>query len=160
MASSRGGLGPRQARGASGGRSGKGRRRARRSGLGVPHVASPAADVGADRTAAAAAAAPSLKSPLRAGARVQEDLNARGWRFCLIGGVANFRWETPRPANDLDLTVLTGFGYLSVDQCRSSDMAAKAPRRSILIIAHDFPTRECQRTGVRLRSPLAADRRS
>jgi Nucleotidyl transferase AbiEii toxin, Type IV TA system len=32
------------------------------------------------------------------------------WKFCFIGGVANFRWGTPRLTNDLDLTLLTGFG--------------------------------------------------
>lgn len=37
-------------------------------------------------------------------------LEQRGWRFCFIGGVANFRWGTPRLTNDLDLTVLAGFG--------------------------------------------------
>lgn len=51
-----------------------------------------------------------MRSLLQTGARVQGLLLARGFRFCFIGGVANFRWGTPRLTNDLDLTVLTGFG--------------------------------------------------
>ncbi len=45
-----------------------------------------------------------------AGASLQQQLDARGWQFCFIGGVANYRWGTPRLTNDLDLTLLTGFG--------------------------------------------------
>lgn len=45
-----------------------------------------------------------------AGATVQGVLLDLGWRFCFIGGVANFRWGTPRVTNDLDLTLFTGFG--------------------------------------------------
>lgn len=51
-----------------------------------------------------------MRSLLQAGARVQVRLLARGFRFCFIGGIANFRWGTPRLTNDLDLTVLAGFG--------------------------------------------------
>lgn len=51
-----------------------------------------------------------MRSLLQAGARVQAKLTARGLRFCFIGGIANFRWGTPRLTNDLDLTVLAGFG--------------------------------------------------
>ncbi len=41
---------------------------------------------------------------------MQAQLTARGFRFCFIGGIANFRWGTPRLTNDLDLTVFAGFG--------------------------------------------------
>jgi hypothetical protein len=51
-----------------------------------------------------------LKTLFEAGARLQRTLDERGWRFCFIGGVANFRWGTPRLTVDLDLTLLTGFG--------------------------------------------------
>ena len=47
---------------------------------------------------------------LEAGARLQRTLEAQQWQFCFIGGVANFRWGTPRLTTDLDLTLLTGFG--------------------------------------------------
>jgi len=51
-----------------------------------------------------------VRTLLHAGARVQEALERHNWQFCFIGGVANFRWGTPRLTNDLDLTLLTGFG--------------------------------------------------
>ncbi|MGH7583060.1 MAG: nucleotidyl transferase AbiEii/AbiGii toxin family protein [Gemmatimonadales bacterium] len=51
-----------------------------------------------------------MNSLLLAGARVQRTLERHSWKFCFIGGVANFRWGTPRLTNDLDLTVLSGFG--------------------------------------------------
>ncbi len=51
-----------------------------------------------------------MKTLLQAGAAVQRTLEGHAWRFCFIGGIANFRWGTPRLTNDLDLTLLTGFG--------------------------------------------------
>jgi hypothetical protein len=51
-----------------------------------------------------------MKTLLIAGAAVQRVLEKRQWRFCFIGGIANYRWGTPRLTNDLDLTLLTGFG--------------------------------------------------
>ena len=35
---------------------------------------------------------------------------AQGWRFCFIGGVAVQRWGRPRVTDDIDVTLLTGFG--------------------------------------------------
>jgi hypothetical protein len=35
---------------------------------------------------------------------------ARGWRCCVIGGVAVQRWGEPRQTRDVDLTLLTGLG--------------------------------------------------
>ena len=40
----------------------------------------------------------------QAGARVQQIFERHDWKFCFIGGVANFRWGTPRLTSDLDLT--------------------------------------------------------
>lgn len=51
-----------------------------------------------------------MRTLLEAGGRLQRALDDHGWRFCFIGGVANFRWGTPRLTSDLDLTLLTGFG--------------------------------------------------
>jgi len=34
----------------------------------------------------------------------------RAWSFCVIGGVAVQRWGEPRGTQDVDLTVLSGFG--------------------------------------------------
>jgi hypothetical protein len=41
---------------------------------------------------------------------LQGFLEARGWPFCFIGGVAVQHWGEPRATRDLDLTVFTGFG--------------------------------------------------
>jgi predicted nucleotidyltransferase len=41
---------------------------------------------------------------------VQRWLEDRGWRFCFICGVALQVWGAPRQTNDVDLTLLTGFG--------------------------------------------------
>jgi hypothetical protein len=41
---------------------------------------------------------------------VQTFCRARGWRFCFIGGLAVHRWGEPRLTQDVDLTLLTGFG--------------------------------------------------
>jgi hypothetical protein len=35
---------------------------------------------------------------------------ARGWRFCFIGGIAVQRWSNPRFTHDADMTLLTGIG--------------------------------------------------
>lgn len=51
-----------------------------------------------------------MRTLLEAGGRLQRTLDDLGWRFCFIGGVANFRWGNPRLTSDLDLTLLTGFG--------------------------------------------------
>ena len=34
----------------------------------------------------------------------------RGWRSCLIGGIALLRWGEPRFTRDVDVMLLTGFG--------------------------------------------------
>lgn len=46
----------------------------------------------------------------RAAADLQRRLQERGWRFCLIGGLALQRWGEPRETIDVDVTLLTGFG--------------------------------------------------
>lgn len=51
-----------------------------------------------------------MKALLDAAAALQREFEQRGWRFCCIGGIANFRWGTPRLTNDVDVTLLTGFG--------------------------------------------------
>ena len=42
---------------------------------------------------------------------VQSFCQARGWRFCFIGGIALQRWGEPRLTVDIDITILTGFGH-------------------------------------------------
>ena len=66
-----------------------------------------------------------------------------GWRFCFIGGIANFRWGTPRVTNDLDLTLFTGFGQerTFVDELlrrfrsRVSDPVTFAAANRVLLLA-------------------------
>jgi hypothetical protein len=41
---------------------------------------------------------------------LQSTLDARGWRFCFIGGLAVLRWGEPRFTRDIDLTLLCPFG--------------------------------------------------
>lgn len=41
---------------------------------------------------------------------VQKFLDARGWRSCIIGGVAVQRWGEPRLTRDVDITLLAGLG--------------------------------------------------
>lgn len=41
---------------------------------------------------------------------IQDFMSGQGWKFCIIGGLALQRWGEPRQTNDVDLTLLTGFG--------------------------------------------------
>jgi hypothetical protein len=41
---------------------------------------------------------------------VQRFCHTRGWRYCFIGAIAVQRWGEPRLTQDVDLTVLSGFG--------------------------------------------------
>ena len=78
-----------------------------------------------------------------AGAIVQGVLRERGWRFCFIGGVANYRWGSPRTTNDLDLTLFTGFGeerrfaeeLLRHFRSRLADPLAFAAQNRVLLLA-------------------------
>jgi len=51
-----------------------------------------------------------LEDLLLAAANLEKLLAQHGWRFCFIGGVAIQRWSDPRFTQDIDLTLLTGFG--------------------------------------------------
>ena len=78
----------------------------------------------------------------QAGARVQQIFERHDWKFCFIDGVANFRWGTPRLTNDLDLTLLTGFGgeaeytgaLLAEFESRISGAAEFALRNRVLLL--------------------------
>ena len=41
---------------------------------------------------------------------LQNFLLQRGWRFCVIGGIALLRWGQPRYTRDVDVTIFSGFG--------------------------------------------------
>jgi hypothetical protein len=45
-----------------------------------------------------------------AAAAVQSFIESKGWGFCFIGGLALQRWGDPRHTQDVDLTLMTGFG--------------------------------------------------
>ena len=83
-----------------------------------------------------------MKTLFEAGARVQQVFERHGWRFCFIGGVANFRWGTPRLTDDLHLTLLTGFGaeagyvdaLLADFVSRIPDAAAFAAQHRVLLL--------------------------
>lgn len=51
-----------------------------------------------------------LPGVLAAAGQVQRLCQQHDWRFCFIGGVAVQRWGEPRMTQDVDLTVMTGFG--------------------------------------------------
>ncbi len=51
-----------------------------------------------------------LAGVLAAAGEVQRFCRQQAWRFCFIGGVAVQRWGEPRLTQDVDLTLLTGFG--------------------------------------------------
>jgi len=50
----------------------------------------------------------------------------RRWPFCIIGGVAVQRWGEPRGTQDVDVTILTGFG--SEERFVDDLLASFAPR--------------------------------
>ena len=67
-----------------------------------------------------------LPGVLRAAEEIQAFCQLRGWPFCFIGGVAVQRWAEPRLTQDVDLTLLTGFGC-SLTNCSNPFLPAAAP---------------------------------
>ncbi|OFV92527.1 MAG: hypothetical protein A3H95_06415 [Acidobacteria bacterium RIFCSPLOWO2_02_FULL_64_15] len=51
-----------------------------------------------------------MNALLRAAVDVQAFCAARGWRCCVIGGLAVQRWGEPRQTRDVDLTLVAGIG--------------------------------------------------
>jgi hypothetical protein len=54
--------------------------------------------------------AAAVKALFHAAAELETFLAEQGWRYCFIGGIALQRWGQPRLTNDVDLTILAGFG--------------------------------------------------
>ena len=52
----------------------------------------------------------SLPKLLAAAAELDAFLTDRGWRYCVIGGLAVQRWGEVRATGDVDLALLTGYG--------------------------------------------------
>jgi hypothetical protein len=73
---------------------------------------------------------------------VQGFCEARGFRFCFIGGLALQRWGEPRLTQDVDLTVISGFGcepeyvdqFLSGFTPRIPDAREFALRHRVLLL--------------------------
>jgi Nucleotidyltransferase of unknown function (DUF6036) len=42
---------------------------------------------------------------------IQDFLESNSWKFCFIGGLALQRWGEERVTKDVDITLLTGFGF-------------------------------------------------
>ena len=78
----------------------------------------------------------------RAGLEMQDFLQNKQWRFCFIGGLAVLRWGEPRMTQDIDVSLLTGFGsekdyiedILSTFDSRISDPNNFAIRNRVLLI--------------------------
>ena len=51
-----------------------------------------------------------LPGVLAAAGEIQKFCQAQGWRFGFIGGVAVNRWGEPRLTQDVDLSLISGFG--------------------------------------------------
>jgi hypothetical protein len=47
---------------------------------------------------------------LDAALEIQSFMQEREWEFCVVGGVAVQRWGQPRATQDVDVSLLTGFG--------------------------------------------------
>jgi hypothetical protein len=73
---------------------------------------------------------------------VQAFCQAREYRFCFIGGLALQRWGEPRLTQDVDLTVISGFGrepeyadqFLSAFTPRIPDAREFALRHRVLLL--------------------------
>ena len=83
-----------------------------------------------------------MKQIVEAAKEIQDFLENLNWKFCFIGGLAVQRWGRPRLTNDVDLTLLTGFGneseflraLLQKYQSRRADPVDFALRNRILLL--------------------------
>ncbi|HXH71102.1 MAG TPA: nucleotidyl transferase AbiEii/AbiGii toxin family protein [Pyrinomonadaceae bacterium] len=74
--------------------------------------------------------------------KMQDFCDENGWKFCFIGGLALQTWGEPRVTEDVDLTLLTGFGseesyietLLETYTGRLPDAAQFALRNRVLLL--------------------------
>jgi len=74
--------------------------------------------------------------------QIQDICQEYQWKFCIIGGLANLRWGEPRTTQDVDITLLTGFGgeerhieiLLKKFKSRIADAAKFALQRRVLLL--------------------------
>ncbi len=79
----------------------------------------------------------------QAAREMHEFLAQRGWRFCVIGGLAVLRWGEPQATQDVDISLLAGFGnereyiepILSRFTARIPDAARFALENRVLLIS-------------------------
>jgi hypothetical protein len=66
---------------------------------------------------------------LRTALELQDFFIRRRWRFCVIGGIALLRWGEPRFTNDIDVTLLAGFGRENdfIDPLLASNYRGRVP---------------------------------
>lgn len=80
----------------------------------------------------------------RLAAELGDFCQRRGWRFCVIGGLAVQHWGEPRMTMDVDLSLLTGFGgeesFIDEWLChyvgRLPDTKAFALKNRVLLLRH------------------------
>jgi hypothetical protein len=65
---------------------------------------------------------------------LQQLLDTRGWRFCLIGGLAVLRWGEPRFTRDVDVTLLCPFGQEDEISAPLLDVREFARRSRVLFL--------------------------
>ena len=89
-----------------------------------------------------------MKDLFEVARRVQDFLDARRWRSCVIGGIAVQRWGEPRLTRDVDVTLLTGLGgeekyvdeLLKHFASRISDAREFALTRRVMLLATEDGT--------------------
>ncbi len=82
-----------------------------------------------------------MNALFEAALEVQKFVQQKNWRFCIIGGLAVIRWGQPRVTQDVDISLLTGFGreeeyvdsLLSVFTGRISDARQFALENRVLL---------------------------
>jgi hypothetical protein len=73
----------------------------------------------------------------RLAAELQDICRGRHWQFCFIGGIAVQRWGEPRVTQDVDMTILTGFGdESSYVDCLLQRFAARIPDAADFALQH------------------------
>jgi hypothetical protein len=83
-----------------------------------------------------------MKSLFLVAVDLEAFLIEQSWRYCFIGGIALQRWGQPRLTNDIDLTILAGFGKEAVYvdallgryQPRISDARGFALKHRVLLL--------------------------
>ena len=86
-----------------------------------------------------------MKGLLHAADQLQAFLLNHDWPFCFIGGLAVLRWGEPRLTQDIDVSLLTGFGRerhfasLLVERYRTriADAVDFAAQRRVLLLQSD-----------------------